>query len=194
MTVCQGNRHSKSWRLQEQIHQSWWRHYCRYSEDSSFSPQRGWHMAAWKHSEKSAYLYVVKCPECLHIFQEPSVLILFLMNLGNFLQMCVCVCVLSHVWFFVMPWTVARLLWNFLGKNTGVRCHFLLQGIFLTQGWNPHSLCLLHWQVDSLSLAPPGKTLPKEGKTVLILVTIFDQRTIFKKEHSYQFWVACRCI
>ena len=27
------------------------------------------------------------------------------------------------------------------GKNTGVGCHALLQGIFLTQGWNP---CLLH--------------------------------------------------
>ena len=75
----------------------------------------------------------------------------------------VCLCVLSHVWFFVMPWTVARLLWNFPGKNSGVRCHFLLQGIFLTQGSNPYPLCLLHWQVDSLSLAPPGKTLPEEG-------------------------------
>ena len=32
-------------------------------------------------------------------------------------------------------------------------CHFLLQRIFLTQGLNLH---LLHWQVDSLSLAPPG--------------------------------------
>ena len=29
-------------------------------------------------------------------------------------------------------------------------CHFLLQGIFPTQGSNPHLLCLLHWQVDSL--------------------------------------------
>ena len=27
--------------------------------------------------------------------------------------------------------------WNFPGKNTGVGCHFLLQGIFLTQGSNP---------------------------------------------------------
>ena len=34
--------------------------------------------------------------------------------------------------------------WDFPGKNTGVGCHFLLQGIFLTQGWNPHLLCLLH--------------------------------------------------
>ena len=41
------------------------------------------------------------------------------------------------------PWTVAlRLLcpWDFPGKNSGVGCHFLLQGIFLTQGWNPHLL------------------------------------------------------
>ena len=26
--------------------------------------------------------------------------------------------------------------WNFPGKNTGVGCHFLLQGIFLTQRWD----------------------------------------------------------
>ena len=31
--------------------------------------------------------------------------------------------------------------WNFPGKNTGVGCHFLLQGIFLTQGSNLH-LCV----------------------------------------------------
>ena len=28
-------------------------------------------------------------------------------------------------------------------------CHFLLQGIFLTQGLNPSFLCLLYWQADS---------------------------------------------
>ena len=27
--------------------------------------------------------------------------------------------------------------WNSPGRNTGVGCHFLLQGIFLTQEWNP---------------------------------------------------------
>ena len=36
----------------------------------------------------------------------------------------------------------------------GVGCHFLLQGIFLTQGPKPR---LLHWKVDSLPLTPPGK-------------------------------------
>ena len=30
--------------------------------------------------------------------------------------------------------------WNSPGKNTGVGCHFLLQGIFLTQGLNPDLL------------------------------------------------------
>ena len=38
-------------------------------------------------------------------------------------------------------------------KNTGVDCHFLFQGIFLTQGLNPY---LLHWQADSLPLSQPG--------------------------------------
>ena len=30
--------------------------------------------------------------------------------------------------------------WDFPGKNTGVGYHFLLQRVFLTQGWNPHLL------------------------------------------------------
>ena len=34
-----------------------------------------------------------------------------------------------------------------------VGCHFLLQGIFPTQGLNPH---LLHWQEDSLPLSHLG--------------------------------------
>ena len=33
---------------------------------------------------------------------------------------------------------------NFPGKNTGVVCHFLLQGIFLAQGMNPGLPRLLH--------------------------------------------------
>ena len=31
--------------------------------------------------------------------------------------------------------------WNSPGKNTGMGCHFLLQGIFPTQGLNPGLLC-----------------------------------------------------
>ena len=46
----------------------------------------------------------------------------------------------SHIQLFVTLWTVAHqapLSRGFPGKNTGVGCHFLLQGIFLTQGSNP---------------------------------------------------------
>ena len=53
------------------------------------------------------------------------------------------------------PMDHARILcpWDFPGKNTGVGCHFLLQGIFLTQRSNS---CLLHWQADSLPLSHQG--------------------------------------
>ena len=43
--------------------------------------------------------------------------------------------------------------WNSPSKIIEVGCHFLLQGIFLTQGSNP---CLLHWQVYSLLLSHQG--------------------------------------
>ena len=42
------------------------------------------------------------------------------------------------------------------GKNTGVGCHALLQGILLTQELKMHLLFLLHWQAGSLPLAPLG--------------------------------------
>ena len=45
----------------------------------------------------------------------------------------------------------------FPSKNTGVGCHFLLQGIFLPQGLNPCLLHLLHWQADSFPFKPLGK-------------------------------------
>ena len=53
-----------------------------------------------------------------------------------------CVWTVTCVWLFVTLWIgPTRLLcpWNFPSKNTGVGCHFLLQGIFPTQGLN---LCL----------------------------------------------------
>ena len=57
----------------------------------------------------------------------------------------------------------ARLLgpWDFPGKNTGMGWHFLLQGIFPTQGSNPQFLCLLHWQVDSLPMCHLGSPVVK---------------------------------
>ena len=68
-------------------------------------------------------------------------------------QQFVCACMLSHsvVSNSLQPHRLlpTRLLcpWDFPGKNTRVGCHFLLQGIFLTQGSNSH---LIHQQADSL--------------------------------------------
>ena len=66
--------------------------------------------------------------------------------------------------------------WDFPGKNTGVGCHFLLQGIFPTQGSNPHFLYLLHWQTDSLSLhhleAPP--TIYEVYNTICTYILYWD--------------------
>ena len=54
---------------------------------------------------------------------------------------------------------------NSLGKNTGVGFYAFLQGVFPTQGLNPCLLHLLHWQVGSLSLAPPEKLIPLHTRT-----------------------------
>ena len=67
---------------------------------------------------------------------------------------CVCACTLSCsvVSNCLGPHGLAPLFTGFSTKNTGVGCHALLQGIFPTQGSNPHLLCLLtgrgilyHW-------------------------------------------------
>ena len=54
-------------------------------------------------------------------------------------------------------WTVTRhalCLWNSPGKNTGVGCQFLLQGIFPTQGSNPG---ILHCRWMDSFLTEPTK-------------------------------------
>ena len=74
---------------------------------------------------------------------------------------CVCVGVCSVVSDSVQPHKLqlTSLLCpqSFPGKTTRTGCHFLLQGIFLTQESNLCLMCLLHWQVGSLALAPPAK-------------------------------------
>ena len=45
-------------------------------------------------------------------------------------------------------------------------CHFLLQGVFPTQGLNLHLLCLLYWQTDSLPLSQLGSPLKWENSTL----------------------------
>ena len=56
-------------------------------------------------------------------------------------------------------------LWNFPDKNTGVGCHFLLQGIFPTQGLNPSPM---HWQSGSSPLSHQGSPNPVTYKHWLL--------------------------
>ena len=73
------------------------------------------------------------------------------------LTLCCSCCLVAKLWStFVTLWSTAHQLlcpWDFPGKNTGVGCHFLLQGIFQAQGLNLH---LLHWQAESISLSHQG--------------------------------------
>ena len=62
---------------------------------------------------------------------------------------------------FVTTWLLCP--WDSPGKNTGVGCHFLLQGIFPIQGSNPS---LLHWQEDSWPLSPQSNPIAWWGWTV----------------------------
>ena len=61
---------------------------------------------------------------------------------GAFFSACVQIC-FSCVLLFATLWIVSCWLcpWDSPGKNTGVGCQALLQGIFLTEGLNP---CLWH--------------------------------------------------
>ena len=76
----------------------------------------------------------------------------------------------SRVRLFVTPWTVvhqAPLSMNSPAKNTGVGLHFLLQGIFPTQGLN---LSLLHCRQILLPAEPPGKPLLGKGYSKSLVV------------------------
>ena len=81
---------------------------------------------------------------------------------------------------------------DFPGKNTGADCHFLLQGIFLTQGLNLH---LLHWQVGSLPLrgfsrAPPlGISEIYDTPHPLSFFWLYRQQRT-KSVSQLEFWVA----
>jgi len=95
---------------------------------------------------------------------------------------------LSPVQLCATPRTVALqappLSTEFSRQDTAVGCHFLLEGIFLTQGLNP---CLFHWQVDSLLLShlasPKGNCLLHKlfCQTLLLIVLNYNQSRISKE-------------
>ena len=88
---------------------------------------------------------------------------------STYVCVCVCVCVCVHAHVCVSHSVVSNCLWphglqptrllcpwNSPGNNSEVGSHSFLQGIFPTQGLNPHLNAL---QADYLLSEPPGKSL-----------------------------------
>ena len=106
------------------------------------------------------------------------------MSKGINIEHAVCACMLSRVQLFVTSWTVALqapLLMGFCSKNNGVGCHFLLQGIFLTQGSN---LCLLNRQAASLLLGHQGNSSRLWSCLIMTAGRSWNRRTPFKQSSN----------
>ena len=82
------------------------------------------------------------------------------------------------------PWTVALQAppsMGFSGKNTGVGCHFLLQGIFSTQGSNPgllHCMRILYHEPlgkDLMHIKIKSETFRTQQLTLNTL--LYNQKT-----------------
>ena len=136
----------------------------------------------------------------------------FLLSILNFFQEVLKVSSCSSTWFnpckgrcmhdakllqtcptLCTPWTIAlqaSLTMGFSSKNTGVGNHFLLRGIFTTQGSNPHVLYLLRWQVSSLSLALSGKPVEVDGKSQFVVDSISALLTMPK---PLTLWITTNC-
>ena len=100
----------------------------------------------------------------------------------------------SGAWLCVTPRTVAcqvPLPWDSPSKNTRVGYHFLLQGTFPTQGLNLCLLHLLHWQVGSLPLAPPGKPQNMEQFMNLNVIVVHLQLKPLSLNTEW-YWYDCR--
>ena len=70
-------------------------------------------------------------------------------------------------------------------------CRFLFQGIFLTQGSNPH---LLHWQADSLPLSHQGSPVPdfKSSQNLIVhqiceFFLLIMKDGVFKDFYTFRF-------
>ena len=65
-------------------------------------------------------------------------------------------------------------------------CRALLQGIFQTQGSNPHLLLLLHWQVGTLALTPPKEPnkslLIAKLRVCVCVLCIYTQKALFNRD------------
>ena len=127
-----------------------------------------------------------KCHEGLHL--------LWFFFSEYLLCLCVCVCVCVCVCLRACACSVGfnslqphgmqppRLLcsWDSPGKDTRVGCHFLLMGIFPTQGWNLSLLCLLRCRWIFLPTEPSGK---------LHTVWVFPTAVMWDTQRKTEAWL-----
>ena len=73
--------------------------------------------------------------------------------------------------------------WDFPGKNTGVGCHSLLQGIFATQG---SELSLPHLQANSLPLSHEGGPLETYVYIYFLYIYIFFFSCMYNQEPAHR--------
>ena len=86
----------------------------------------------------------------------------------------------SHVQVFAMLWTIDHqvpLSIEFPGKNTGVGCHFLLQGYFPDQRIEPRSPAM---EADSLPSEPPEK-----DTWALIYMSVYIHTSTCFRNHKF---------
>ena len=122
-----------------------------------------------------------------------------------------CVCMLSRfsrAQLFETLWTVAsRLLcpWDSPGKNIGVGCHFLLWGIFWTQGSNMHLLQLRHCRqiLSPLSYlgSPINKAIIRGNEIEGVSVCVSQRKDAYQTDNNgylrgclLRWWVELHCI
>ena len=70
--------------------------------------------------------------------------------------------------------------WNFPGKSTGVGCHFLLQGIFPTQGLNPG---LPHCR-QTFFIQPYFIQFPLKTRKLQLRINNLSKNTQFRNHRS----------
>ena len=114
-------------------------------------------------------LEIVILSEVSQTEKEKSCIILHMCACAKLLHLCLTLCN-------PMGCSPPSSSWDSPGKNTGVGCHALLQGIFLTQGSNSCFFPLLYWQVGSLPLVLAGKpniAYMQNKKKIKIQINLF---------------------
>ena len=82
--------------------------------------------------------------------------------------------------------------WNFPGKNAGGGCHFLLKGIFLSQGSNPHLLhsrwVLYHWATREAGVRETSLQILGASLTTVVLTKLGKPSASHVAHHKRGCW------